>query len=113
MSDDQEERLSESPRVLTHEERERERAAAESFAMSMTTSALRLARARLADMLEKCENARVREIAEVRGSIVHEEIKYREKTHFLIQGFTRSKSHGGESAVSAMTNPDHLAGYRR
>lgn len=66
--------------VLTHEQRERELQAADALARDMDLSALRIARARLADMLQEKWPEQTMERIRLRGEIVHSEISRRESS---------------------------------
>lgn len=70
---------SECASVLTREQKERHVVATERIAKKMSTEALRIARARLADLAEGGKLSEIhRELVTIRGSVVHKEVCARE-----------------------------------
>ncbi len=66
------------PNGLTHEQREREAQFAAKHAARLTLPGLRIARARLADLLERDAHPELVERATIRGQVIHAEIQRRE-----------------------------------
>jgi hypothetical protein len=95
---------------LTHEEREREQVAAERQARCMTPAALRIARARLADVCESNPGPILVEVASIRGAVVHQEIERRNNTSTSALGrlLRHVRAESDSATIRDMTNFDRL-----